>query len=303
MMGRYEDALESLDMALDKDALLADAYKLRGEILESVKNYDEAMDAFNKALKTYDKLFTSYNDLSALVDKGKLYEELGRFQDAMKTYDTALDIDDSKGYLWKQKAELHIDMEEYREALVAADKGLQLENSSDFFILMGRAFDGLGNKEKARNFFQKASEEDGADARVTFAGYLSELEEYEEALEVLEDEDLNEKLTRANILSDMGEFQEAAPLFKEVIHREENSLDAWFGLGKALFETGDMKGASKAYDTCIGLSEDFGPAWYDKALIFKAKGDTKQALEYANIATDLGVTEAVTLAEELGKKV
>ncbi len=301
MMGRYEDALESLKTALDKNPLFADAHRLTGEILEYTQNYDEALLAFNKALKVYDKLYTRYNDFSALIDKGELLEELGRFRDALKVYETALRDDDGKVYVWRRKAAVHLELEEYREALIAADEGLAIEESADLLILKGEAYKGLDNKEKALEYLRSAVEKDGPEARIALARYLSDLEKFDEALEVIEEENWEEKLTKGNIFLEIGEYGKAVPLFKS--SSRENDLDAWFGLGKALSATGDLKGASKAYDTCIGLSEDFGPAWYEKALLLKTKKNFKRALEYAQIAADLGVPEAVTLAEELGKKV
>jgi tetratricopeptide (TPR) repeat protein len=66
--GSHEKALENVENSLEKDPKLADAHALRGQILSALGRRDEALRAFEEALKQDPSNETARNGKKALVD-------------------------------------------------------------------------------------------------------------------------------------------------------------------------------------------------------------------------------------------
>ncbi len=303
MLGRVDECLDTINEIIKVNSRFAEAWEMRGAILEEHGKYEEARHSYEQALKAYEKNFKSFNDLSALLSKGALLEELGRFEDALETYDRLLDCSDKDELHWIKKINILLELNMFREAVVAANKALELFDNYELYILRGRAYGEMGNNEKAEISYLKALEMDGTNARTAFARYLADNEEYEKALEILEDENWEERLLLGNIHLEYGRPDDAEVIFRELIDERSSSLRAWFGLGRVLAEKGKEKAAMDAFDTCIGISEEFEPAWFHKAVLYMQQGKEKKAVDYARNALSLahGVyKDAEELLERLG---
>ncbi len=287
MLGRVDECLETIDEILKINLHFAEAWKMRGRILEEYDKYEESRLSYEEALKAYEKNFKRFNDISSLLSKGALLEEVGRLEEALETYDKLLDLSDHDEVPWIKKINMHLELNDFREAVVAANQALERFDTYELYILRGKGYEEMGNYEKAEISYSKALEMDGADARIAFARYLADDEEYEKALDVLEDENWEEKLLKANIQLEFGLLEDTELIFRELLVEKSSSLRAWFGLGQALAKKGETKAAMNAFDTCIGISEEFEPAWYHKAMLYMQQGKEKKAVLYARTALSI----------------
>lgn len=301
MLGRDDESLDTLDHIIKLNPKNGEAWEMRGAILEAHEKFEEARFSFNEALKSYEKNFKTYNDVRSLLSKGALLQDLGKNDEALETYERVLKVSDKEATHWIKLIELQLELEMYREAVVTVSKALDFFDEHKLYILKGKAYEGIGNHEKAEQSLTKAVKMNGVDARMVFARYLADRGYHNRAYNILQDENWEERLLRANILLESGKPEDAEALYRELIDERAGSLRAWFGLGRAHIYMGNIKKAMKALDTCIGISHNFEPAWYQKAYLFYQKGEVDKARFYANTALNMAEGSYLEAEELLNK--
>jgi tetratricopeptide (TPR) repeat protein len=107
-------------IALEIDPQYQQALNDKGMDFYNLGSYQEALDAFDKALKN--------NPLDKLLwyNKGSALGNLGRYQEAISAYDKALKIDPQFKQAWYNKGGALGNLGNYQEALVASDKALKI---------------------------------------------------------------------------------------------------------------------------------------------------------------------------------
>ena len=84
---RYNEALQTCNEALTIFPDHAKVFYYRGFLFWSIKNFSKAIDDFDKVLSMTDGL-----DQNALFFKGQCLEQIGNFNEAMKVYETCYKI-------------------------------------------------------------------------------------------------------------------------------------------------------------------------------------------------------------------
>ncbi|MFW6305386.1 MAG: tetratricopeptide repeat protein, partial [Candidatus Saliniplasma sp.] len=302
---KTEEALEALEEAIELDPNYGEAWELRGNILEDLEKYESSMRAYERALLGYQSHYNMHDDIKYLHKKGSLLEKLSRFEECYEVYDYVVKRDEKNLLAMIKKIEMLIEMERYKEAVIEANKYLERYEDVDLYILRGNGFEGLDNPQKALDSYCKAVELDDKKARLALGRFLGDQGEIDEALDVLEQETWDEKLLIANLCLEMGDFEKAKLIFDELVTEKERDIRSIYGLGVALYELGEYKRASKLMDRCLGIDEDFEPAWLLKSKVYSKMGKFKKALEYSKIAISIAgkYEEAEKLIEEIEERI
>ena len=95
--GKYVEALQAFNNALEFDPLSAQIWYNKGNSLYSQANYDEAINAYDKVVE----LDPQY--ASAWFAKGKALRYLDRFEEAIKAFDNAIECDPNFAEAWYNK--------------------------------------------------------------------------------------------------------------------------------------------------------------------------------------------------------
>ena len=286
-LDRKDETLEALDEVIKLNSRYSEAWQMRGEILEGLEKYEESLRAFEEALKAYEKNYTLFNSKVALLSKGELLENMGRIEDALNTYQRLTTFHGDYKLGWIREIELLIELKRNSDAIISANRAIDKFEDMMFYILRGKAYHNIGNNEKAYISFQKAMEDDSPEARITYARFLSDNGEFDTALDILTESTREERLLRGNVLLEKGDFTEAKSIFEALIRENQDGIHTYYGLGVALIGLGEYKRASNALDVCLGISKDYEPAWYQKAVLYKKMGNFKKAREYAKILNSM----------------
>jgi tetratricopeptide (TPR) repeat protein len=110
-LGRYEEAIEYFDKALELNQNSAYALTGKGFALEKLKNYIESFKFYLEAIKQ-DEWADAYNGIgnihlnwgSELEDRGKSKEALEAYNNALKAKDAAIKINRNLWYVWYDKS-------------------------------------------------------------------------------------------------------------------------------------------------------------------------------------------------------
>ena len=133
--GLYENASREFDKAINfyettakikpnhskAQKNLADAWNGKGIALLSLGNYDEAIKDYDKATDLNPQLADAWNN------KGNAHLLLDNYDEAIKDYDNATDLNPQFADAWKNKGNALLSRDNYYEAIKAYDKAIELK--------------------------------------------------------------------------------------------------------------------------------------------------------------------------------
>src|SRR5947209_4757413 len=118
---RYDEALAAFEQALRLDPNNAIAYSNKGAALNNLKRYNEALAAAEQALRLDPNNAIAYNN------KGPTHNNLKRYDEALAAYEQALRLDPNNAIAYNNKGDTLNNLKRYDEALAAFEQALRLD--------------------------------------------------------------------------------------------------------------------------------------------------------------------------------
>ena len=125
--GKYQDALDAFEQALEHKRDFVEAWRNRGAALMRVGRYDEALDAFKKAIT----LSGDAPDPRMWLAKGVVLASLERPEEALESYEKALglSLDAPAAWAWLGKGVVLCQLINYKDAHQAFQNAFNLRNT------------------------------------------------------------------------------------------------------------------------------------------------------------------------------
>ena len=141
---RYGEMLETCDRGLKFNESFY-FWNCRGLALEGLKQYEEAILAYEQAIQIQPEFFEAWNN------RGEAYAELGQQARAKADFEKAIQLDKEKSYVpWYNLGKLHYQQGEYDQAIAAYEQATQIKR--DYLP----ALIGLGNTQKTERNYDAA---------------------------------------------------------------------------------------------------------------------------------------------------
>jgi len=121
LLGRYEEALRAIDMALDINPRNEVAWVNKGNALTKMGRLVDALRCFNAAIKVHPNYEVAWNN------KGNALARLGKYEEALQSYERALEIDAAYRGAWVNKGFVLTKLGRFDEAASCADRALHLQ--------------------------------------------------------------------------------------------------------------------------------------------------------------------------------
>ncbi len=121
LLGRYEEALRAIDMALDINPRNEVAWVNKGNALTKMGRLVDALRSFNAAIKVHPNYEVAWNN------KGNALARLGKYEEALQSYERALEIDAAYRGAWVNKGFVLTKLGRFDEAASCADRALHLD--------------------------------------------------------------------------------------------------------------------------------------------------------------------------------
>jgi len=121
LLGRYDEALRTIDTALDINPHNEVAWLNKGNAFTKLGRLVDALRCFNAAIKVNPAYEVAWNN------KGNALARLGKFEEALGCYERALEIDAGYRGAWVNKGFVLTKLGRFDEAASCADRALGLE--------------------------------------------------------------------------------------------------------------------------------------------------------------------------------
>jgi tetratricopeptide (TPR) repeat protein len=138
-LGKYEEAIECYDKALQINPNDDQAWNSRCWALDKLCRYDEAKVCYDEAIKAYDKrdmhpgpidpgpYLKAISGPSPFLEKAFLLTKLGRYEEAVECYDKIPEIYPKDTCSWFNRAITFDELGRYDEALKCYDKANEID--------------------------------------------------------------------------------------------------------------------------------------------------------------------------------
>lgn len=147
---QYQDAIRSLDFAIELDPTYAEAYFERGELHYETEIYSQAIKDYGQAIEHgYDDVITAY------YSRGRSHIQWYDYTKAIRDFNSVIerDPDYTNAYYWRGRS--YIDSFEYQrgidDILLSIDMGYTELPFAYFFV--GKAYDDMDNYDKAIEYY------------------------------------------------------------------------------------------------------------------------------------------------------
>jgi tetratricopeptide (TPR) repeat protein len=293
-VGKLDDALTALEVAIGLDNGIAHAFYLRG-VAYSIKGLNaEAAEAQRRAVELDPSRVHAWHGLARNL------HELKRYADALEAVNRALHIRpdfafalNTKGLALQALRRIEEAIDAYDQALGADPRSLvALCNKGNALLILNRPTDAFDCFSKAREIkpdHQPAFDGSRAALAAIKAGLATKNDEQQQAGSVLMLPDVSvpkaagkysqdECLKRSEMARNQGLFDQALEFANQAIAADSRKGLAWLSKAEALFGLKRYAEAAAHAKKSIDLNPKFPPAWVRFASSLDALNANDEAL-------------------------
>lgn len=281
---------ESIGEPSQSDDRKSELYSDQGLIHLVNKEYEEAIDSFEKAA-----YFRPENYL-AWFNRGYAFRKLGVHEEAISSYDRVLKLKPDYYLAWNHRGWVLRKLGKYEESIASYDKGLEI-NSNDYlgWYNRGYALRKLEKYEEAIASFNKVLQlkPDYYEAFYNQAICLSYLERHEDAIHSYNKAVAlkpNYHLAWYNLgteLGTLGRHEEAIASYDKALRIRSNDYLAWYNRGSALGNLKRFEESIASYDKALQFKSNYYLAWYNRGIALRQLGKYEEALSSYEKAVEI----------------
>ncbi|NJM71168.1 MAG: tetratricopeptide repeat protein [Scytonema sp. RU_4_4] len=208
-----------------------------------------------------------------LYKRANTLYELHRYQDALSTYEKAVNIRPDYAQALNGQGKTLYALKKYKEALAAYDKAIQIEpDYLEPWSGRGFALNKLQRYQEAIASFKKTLKFQNNYPEVWNAKgeALTKLNEYDQALKSYDKAiELNPGYyeawyDKALLLQNLKRYDEAITAYDKVLKLKQNHEKAWYNRGNILANLQRYQDAVAAYEKAVQYKQNFYQAWLSR---------------------------------------
>ena len=180
----YDNAVNNYEKALDINNNLPYAYLGLGILHYTIEKYDYALECFDKLFELYMEHLTNDEKYMittyTLIGKGEITNNTDFFEEALNYIDRQINIDMNNIDLWSLKGYVLFKMEKYREALGIYNNALSIDsNNIEILESLAIIYENLGKYDDAIRTYEKLLKLNPDDEKYINAKYDAEKSMFE----------------------------------------------------------------------------------------------------------------------------
>ncbi|MBI5681394.1 MAG: tetratricopeptide repeat protein [Methanobacterium sp.] len=279
--GKSQEAINYFREAVEANPSCMEANLELGYLVGATENYEEALKAFDNALKIQ-KTFPG------LFGKGICHFFMEEYGKSLDAFMDAQEIGENED-LWYYLGSLHLIYTDNIEgAINCFDMAISInEKFIEAWNDCGVAYSILENDETALVHFKDALDIDPEfkPAIYNMGATLVDMERYEESLKYLdrtlesEPDNFKALFYKGNALYSMEKEEEAVEYFKKALKVDKDQEELWNYLGYIQSSIGQNHEAIESLNQAIKLNNDFEEAYINLGNVYLALGKDDLALD------------------------
>ena len=270
-MKAFDLALNTIEQAILLDGNSAESWYRKGTIQCDLGNTDQAVKCYEKTLSIDGSYAHAFNGL------GNILFHKGNLEQALKLYEEALKLDKKEAIFLCSITNIYFKLKDYDKALLHIKKAEELnENLFPVQYLKGNLLEKQGKFNLSIECHKKATKLDETSPHPwnSMGNIYRNIRKHEKAIECynkaldFDPEHFYSMNGLGNVYYDLKEFTKAMNYYEKAIRLNPNSPDYWNGKANTLAAQGNEIKAIKSYDTAIEIDNNYAPAWNGKGAIF-----------------------------------
>jgi tetratricopeptide (TPR) repeat protein len=210
-------------------------WNAKGGSLAALGRYDEAIRCYEKALEIDPRETAAWNN------KGISLDALGQYDEALRCCEKALEIDPPYAAAWINKGNSLRNLGRYVEAIRCCEKALEINPlNAAAWNNKGNSLDSLGRYNEAIRCYEKALE---IDPRFAKAWY-----------------------NKGTSLRSLGRYEDAIRCLDKALEIDPRYAAAWNNKGLSLLSLVRTEEAICCLDKALEIDPQYADTWYSKGL-------------------------------------
>ncbi len=253
---------------------------------------DQQEGRFNDAIRRYQIARTLRPDYVAVfVNLGNIFLELNRLEEAKESFSAVLAIDKNNPAAHYGLGQLAASKRNYAEAVDHFGQTLaQVPGANRVHYSLAMAYRGLGNAEKAKAHL---AQQGSVGVRVA-----------DPLVDGLRDLITGERvyLARGKIAFEAGRYADAVTEFRKAVAAKPDSVTARINLGATLTQVGDLNGAVEQFEEALKIEPGRVNAHYNLAVLLARQNKHEPAITHLRSALSIeenDLNARFLLAQEL----
>lgn len=292
-----ECAVKASNSAIDRypkgNPEIPGAYVSKGNVLNRLGKYDDAIIAYDKAITFWETIGRDPNGFiawggkgQALMAKGKAFKSNGNhkaaassYEEALEAYEKAIELKPDNVNIWLNKGNVLSAQRKYAEAIHSYDKAIQFDPlNQDAWIQRGNALIRQAedlNAVIAGRIWSNTS--DTAFLQRSYC-YIEALRSYDMAIDISP----HDKVAWDNkgiVLTHQGKYEEGIQAHDKAIMLDQQYALAWTNKGLNLIHQGKYEDAIKTLKVAISLDAQQASAWNNMGSALAHQGKYEDAIK------------------------
>jgi tetratricopeptide (TPR) repeat protein len=277
----YEKAVALCNEAIKFDPNEPDAYLLRGNAFNEIKEYGKAVLDFTKVIKIVPILPQPY------FFRAKIYAHSGDHKKAVKDYTVAIILDPKQAFIYNNRGLSFRNMKEYEKAISDFTEAINLDpENAIYYDARGYTYFQIKDysnaisdlteairlePEKASYFFGRG------EAYYHLSEYYKAISDYTRTLE-LDPKFRGAYLNRANVYHKMKNYELAILDFTKEIQLNPNDASSYYNRGNVYTDLNEFEKALSDYYNAISLNSNLSLAYNGRCYINATLKNFEKAL-------------------------
>lgn len=279
--GNYKDAIEQFSNAITLNPEYKEAYVMRGQAYELIKDYQKASDDFKRTV-----IFDPKSEV-LLTNLGRSLNELNQNKEALDVLNKATYINRKYLPAYQEKIKAMIAMDKAFDALKVSDTTLALEANALNYYLQGVVTEKLNSTQKAEWAFSKCIKEDKkfVDGYIALAYLQANLNKLDEAMAncnealKLEPTSRGALLARSKVFVKRQDYRNAIDDISRNIVNNPNDEEMFFIRGQYYQQFSQHQNAINDFNKVLTLNPKNSEALYNRAKSFEEISNFQAAIK------------------------